>query len=119
MNLQGRIKKIDETQQFSSGFKKRELVLTTQEQYPQDILIEFTQDKTDVLNAYNVGDIVDIGINIRGREWTNPEGISKYFNSIVGWKITKTEESNQQHYSNQSAPPVQQDLANEPDDLPF
>lgn len=95
MNLQGIIKSIGETQTFGSGFKKRELVLTTQEQYPQDILIEFNQDKTEVLNQYQKGETVDIGINIRGREWINPEGVAKYFNSIVGWKINKLSESNE------------------------
>src|SRR5690606_21729737 len=89
MEISGRIKKIFETQTFASGFKKRELVVTTQEQYPQDILIEFTQDKTDLLNTVAAGDEVKISINIRGREWINPEGVAKYFNSINGWRLEK------------------------------
>src|SRR5690606_2627014 len=63
MEISGRIKKMFETQSFASGFKKRELVITTQEQYPQDILIEFTQDKIDLLNAVETGDEVKISIN--------------------------------------------------------
>ena len=90
MELEGRIKLIGETQTFgSNGFKKRELVVTTDEQYPQHILVEFTQDNTDVLNGYNVGDLVTININLRGREWVNPQGETKYFNSIQGWRIAK------------------------------
>ena len=64
MNVQGKIKMIGETQTFGdNGFRKRELVVTTDEQYPQHILIEFVQDKCDVLNGYKIGDSVDVGIN--------------------------------------------------------
>ena len=38
-------------------------------------------------NTYQVGQDVKIGINLRGREWVNPEGETKYFNSIQGWRI--------------------------------
>lgn len=88
MELQGKIKVIGETQTFgSNGFRKKEVVITTDEQYPQDIMVEFQQDKTDLLNKYKVGNTVKIGINLRGREWINPQGEAKYFNSIVGWRI--------------------------------
>jgi len=88
MEVQGKIKLIGETQTFgSNGFRKRELVITTAEQYPQSIMIEFTQDKGDLLNNFNVGQDVKISINLRGREWTNPQGEVKYFNSIQGWRI--------------------------------
>lgn len=90
MELQGRIKMIGETQTFgSNGFRKRELVITTEEQYPQHILIEFVQDKCDLLNDCNVGDTLKVNLNLRGREWVNPQGETKYFNSIQGWRIEK------------------------------
>ncbi|MEY8849958.1 DUF3127 domain-containing protein [Psychroserpens sp. XS_ASV72] len=123
MEVQGRIKMIGETQTFgSNGFRKREIVVTTEEQYPQHILVEFVQDKTDLLNNYEVGQNVKININLRGREWVNPQGETKYFNSIQGWRI----ESLQQASDNM--PPVAPDEAFEPatnlneedhDDLPF
>ena len=87
MEVQGKIKVINQTQEVSSSFKKRELVVTTNEQYPQDIMIEFTQDKVELLNFYKVGQDVKVSINLRGREWINPEGVAKYFNSIQGWRI--------------------------------
>ena len=100
MEIQGKIKVLNETQTFgSNGFRKREVVITTDDQYPQNILIEFIQDKCDVLNSYKVGQDVKININIRGREWINPEGVAKYFNAIQGWRIenldkNKSKESN-------------------------
>jgi len=88
MELAGKIKWIDETKTYgSNGFRKREVVVTTEEQYPQHILVEFIQDKCDLLNAYQVGQGVKIGINLRGREWVNPQGETKYFNSVQGWRI--------------------------------
>jgi hypothetical protein len=88
MEIQGKIKLVGETQTFgSNGFRKREVVLTTEEQYPQAILVEFVQDKCDLLNSYQVGQAVKVSINLRGREWVNPQGETKYFNSIQGWRI--------------------------------
>ena len=88
MEVQGKIKVIGETQTFgSNGFQKREIVVTTAEQYPQSIMVEFVQDKTDLLNNFAPGQDVKISINLRGREWTNPQGEVKYFNSIQGWRI--------------------------------
>lgn len=91
MELQGTIKKISEVQTFASGFQKREMVLLTEEQYPQPINIEFLQDKSDLVNQYKEGEKVKVSINIRGREWTSPQGEVKYFNSIVGWRVEKLE----------------------------
>lgn len=89
MEVTGRIKLINPTQTVSEKFKKRELVVTTEEQYPQNILIEFNQDKCEVLDKYALGDSVIVSINLRGREWVNPQGEAKYFNTIQGWKIEK------------------------------
>jgi hypothetical protein len=100
MEIQGKIKALNETQTFgSNSFRKREVVITTDDQYPQNILIEFIQDKCDVLNSYKVGQDVKININLKGREWINPEGVAKYFNAIQGWRIEnlhkhKSKESN-------------------------
>lgn len=90
MELQGTVKRLSETQTFASGFQKREMVLLTQEQYPQPINIEFLSEKALLLDGVSEGDEVKVGINIRGREWTSPQGEVKYFNSIVGWRLEKT-----------------------------
>lgn len=89
MEVSGIVKRISDTQQVSANFRKREIVVTTEEQYPQHLSIEFVQDKTDLLNSYQEGEKVNIGINLRGREWTSPQGEVKYFNSIQGWRIEK------------------------------
>ena len=90
MEVLGKIKMLGEAKNVGSGsFLKRELVVTTDEQYPQHILVEFVQDKCDLLNNYQVGDAVKVGINLRGREWVDPQGVTKYFNAIQGWRVEK------------------------------
>ena len=125
MEVQGSIKVIGEVQEISATFKKRELVVSTDEQYPQTISIEFVQDKTDLLNKFEIGQIVKVGINLRGREWENPQTKEiKYFNSIQGWRIELLENSN----SDDELPPLNNLSPFEPasetndedlDDLPF
>lgn len=90
MELTGTIKSIGETQTTASGFQKREVVVQTQEQYPQPISVEFLQDKVSLLDNCSEGELVKISINLRGREWTSPQGEVKHFNSIVGWRLEKT-----------------------------
>ena len=87
MELSGTIKKLFETQQVSPTFRKREVVIETDENYPQVIMCEFTQDRADIPSRYNEGDKVTVSINIRGREWTNREGETRYFVSIQGWRM--------------------------------
>lgn len=128
MEIAGRIKLISDIQTFDSGFRKREVVVTTEEQYPQHILIELLGDRVDIINSFNVGDDVRVSINIRGREWVNPQGETKYFNSITGWRIEKLmpvsgmgqENPMAQpsaHVSSAPSNPIMQE--EEDDDLPF
>ena len=123
MEVIGKVKLIGEVQTFgSNGFQKRELVVTTDDQYPQMINIDFQQDKADLLNNYKVGQDVKVSINLRGREWINPQGEAKYFNSIVGWRIENLSQGNA---NAGNLPPVDQFepaskvTDEEPDDLPF
>jgi translation initiation factor IF-3 len=125
MEVTGKIKMIDQTKEVgSAGFKKRDVVVTTDEQYPQQILVQFVQDKCDLLNNFQAGDAVKIDINLRGREWTNPQGETVYFNTIQGWRIAKA----QVEATSSQAPPMPAAAAfppatslneEEPDDLPF
>ena len=127
MELEGKIKLIDETKNVGTGdFKKRDIVVTTDEQYPQHILVQFVQDKCDVLDGYKVGESVVIGINLRGREWTNPKGEVVYFNTIQGWRISRPDTSKQSPATNTAQTKTNPQQAGgtlpgeeEPDDLPF
>lgn len=89
MEISGKIRSVTPDIEVSDAFTKRELVVTTSEQYEQNLLIEFHQDKCEYLDNYKVGDNVKVYINLRGRIWTNPQGEEKCFNTITGWKIEK------------------------------
>ena len=89
--VSGNIKLINDTVQVTEKFSKREFVITTNGMYPDDIIIQFAQDKTTILDEYKVGDNVIVDINIRGRKWTSPTGEVKYFNTLDAWKIQKEE----------------------------
>lgn len=125
MDIQGQLKEIYDTQEVgSNGFKKRDIVVTTDEQYPQHLLIQFTQDKTSLLDNYSVGQSVEVSVNLRGREWVNAQGETKYFNTIHGWKIKSLGQGSgqpqQQHagdeFLNMPADNLNPD---DDDDLPF
>ena len=87
MEIQGELIVIGQTETIGAkGFQKRLTVIKTDEQYPQTIPVEFTQDKVSLLDNFKLGDIVKIGINLRGTEWKG-----KYFANIQGWQISKGE----------------------------
>lgn len=120
MELTGKIKLIKDEQTFPSGFSKREFVITTEEQYPNDVSFELLKEKGQLITSYNVGDRIRVNFDIRGREWQG-----KYFNSLVAWRIDNADVSQQQ-----APPPYEQPLAQAApapqsfdapvdDDLPF
>ena len=120
MEVLGKVKLINQTQQVTDSYKKRELVVTTDEQYPQHILIEFAQDKCSLLDNYQVGQNVKVSINLRGREWVNPQGEIKFFNSIQGWRIEKVQaEVPSATPQMQPIPPATNFKEEKHDDLPF
>ncbi|TPV96758.1 MAG: DUF3127 domain-containing protein [Myxococcales bacterium FL481] len=87
MELTGTVKHVFDTKQISASFRKRELVVTTEDKFPQTVLVEFTQDKVSLLDRVKPGEQVKVEFNIRGREWTSPQGQVKYFVSLQGWRI--------------------------------
>lgn len=88
--LTGKVKLVNSTVQVSDKFAKREFVVTeTSSMYPQDILFQSTQDKCSLLDAFTPGDDVEVSFNLRGREWTSPQGEIKYFNTLEAWRIEK------------------------------
>ena len=80
--ITGIIKQLSETQAFPSGFTKREIVVTTDEKFPQDIKFDFVKDGCDKLDRYSKGDVVTISYNVRGNEYNG-----KHYVSLQGWRI--------------------------------
>lgn len=88
--LIGTLKVKNDTQVVSEKFSKREFVITTDtsSNYPQFISLQLTQDRCSLLDQYNVGDELKVSFNLRGREWSGPQGI-RFFNSLEAWRIER------------------------------
>lgn len=124
--LTGTIKVISDTQQVTEKFAKREFVVTeSSSMYPQDIMFQATQDKCAILDGFQVQDQVEVSFNLRGREWTSPQGEVKYFNTLEAWRIEKVGQGMPQSGPSEMnldpipvAPSANTD-ADDDDDLPF
>ena len=90
MKLVGNLKIKNDTIQISEAFSKREFVLTVVDgAFSNDILIQLVKDKVTLINDINIGDLLEVEVNLAGKCWVNPQGEEKYFNSLNAWKITK------------------------------
>jgi len=82
--FEGTIKEIFDTITFDSGFSKREIVLTSDEQYPQDVKFEFIKEASSSLDAFTTGEAAKISFALRGNEYNG-----KYFVNLKGISIAK------------------------------
>ncbi len=89
--LTGVVKVINPTVQVTEKFAKREFVITdASSMYPQDINFQMAKDKLDILDAFGVGQEVEVSFGLKGRMWTSPQGEEKYFNTLECWRIEGT-----------------------------
>ncbi len=131
MDLKAKIERIFEAKQVTASFRKREFVVEYAEnpQYPEYIKMEMIQDKCEQLDSFKEGQMVNISFNLKGRKWTDPQGVDKYFNTLQAWRISAEEAAPAQSggVGNGSAaapPPAATDEpdwlnAEDSDDLPF
>tara|TARA_B110000196_G_C21039184_1_gene611598 strand:- start:72 stop:431 length:360 start_codon:yes stop_codon:yes gene_type:complete len=116
LSVEGKVKRIHDEQVISDRFKKREFVIETEEQYPQFLMFQLVQDKTNLVDAVKAGDKVEVFFNLRGREWQkDPSSEIKVFNTLDAWRIQKLEVTSAEAMP--TAEPVAP--AAPEDDLPF
>jgi len=108
MDLSGTIEVIKETQVISEKFRKREFVINTGGDYPELIQLEMVQDKCPNLDNNQVGQVVDVSFNLKGRAWTNPQGDVKYFLTAQAWMVKVAEGAAPVAPAYQQPAPVQQ-----------
>lgn len=86
--LKGTVKAVFDTVQVSDKFSKREFVVTDSgSMYPQDIMFQLTKDNCSKIDFLQAGTEVEVSFNLRGREWINPQGEAKYFNTLEAWRV--------------------------------
>ena len=116
MQVAGKLVVINATQVVSDKFSKRTFVVETNDKFPQEIELQLTQDKCDLIDAYNLGDSINASYNLRGKKWIDAQGNPKWFNSLEAWKIEKLGSATQPQATPSKTP------ANEEEDdlgLPF
>ena len=121
VTITGSVKLVGKTQDVSDKFRKRELVITEGSgQRPQHIPVEFTQDRTGMLDSYKPGDEVTVTCYVNGREWTGRDGVTKYFLSLSGNRIERVGAVPEMATAS-APPPAMADMppASDEDDLPF
>ena len=107
--MTGVVEKIFDTEQVNDKFKKRSFVVNDMgDKYPQAISFQVTQDKVDKLDSIAEGQEVEVSFNLRGRQWTSPQGDIKYFNSLEAWRIEA-----------KAGTPSTEKVAESSDDMPF
>jgi len=85
-SVKGKLKRVGEVQTIKD-FTKRTFVIETGEQYPQSLEFQLTKDRVDIIEVYKLGNEIEVHFNLRGRDWTNPQGEIKTFNQLECWKI--------------------------------
>ncbi|TCK82991.1 DUF3127 domain-containing protein [Albibacterium bauzanense] len=123
MEITGKVHEVGQVQQVTDTFKKRDLVIQYAEnpQFVEYIKFEATQDRVNLFDNLNAGDDVAVSFNLRGRPWTNKDGITSYFNSLVAWRVNKVAAGQPAAAAPYNAP-APADISsenNEEDDLPF
>ena len=110
--FKGEVVFITPTTSVNDKFKKREVTLKSQDEYPQYVTFQLTQDKCDLANNLQAGEVVEVQYNLRGRRWEAQDGTIKYFNTIEAWTMS---------LSSTATPIVENKLKKneESDDLPF
>ncbi len=111
----GELVHVSPRRQVSDKFTVRDLVIRTDGDYPQTIIFQLTNAKCDMVDNLHPGERVSVHFNLRGREWTSPQGEVKYFNTLDAWKV---ELAGQGHGTTpaQTSQPTHTNPAN---DLPF
>ncbi len=82
--MPGRVKTVMDPQTFPSGFTKREFVIVTKDDYPQEIKFECVKDRCALLDAIKPDDDVTVRFSVRGNEYKG-----RYYVNLQAWQIDK------------------------------
>ncbi|KAA8485613.1 DUF3127 domain-containing protein [Arcticibacter tournemirensis] len=121
MDIKGKIHEISPIMNVTETFKKRELIIEYAENpsYPEYIKFEALQDKVNLFDNLKTGDQVEVFFNLRGRPWTDRNGKTAYFNTLVVWRINTLSAAGNESPAPEYAPPADLNSAPQDDDLPF
>ena len=121
MDIKGKVHEISPIMNVTETFKKRELIVEYAENpsYPEYIKFEALQDKVNLFDNLKTGDQVEVSFNLRGRPWTDRNGKTAYFNTLVVWRINVLGGAQPESSAPEYMPPANFNSGPEDDDLPF
>jgi len=85
--VEGKLHRKFDTEQKTDSFRAREFVLEIEGQYPQMVKFQLTQDRCDLIDAYDEGNQLKVHFDLRGREWND-----KYFTNLNAWRVEAAQE---------------------------
>ena len=86
VQLNGTLKVIFAEQVISDKLTKKEIVVTVDEttQYPQDIICQTVNDRTKLLDGFQMGQKVSVKCDLRGKQ-----SKERYYNNFLVLEISK------------------------------
>lgn len=114
LEITGKLIRKYPTNQVTDKMKKREFVLELTENvngntYSQFAKMQLVQNKCDILDRYNEGDMVKVSFNLKGTRYEK-NGKENYFTNLDAWKVEYAQNPNyaQPQQQGYNAPPPQQ-----------
>lgn len=118
MQVIGKLEEVHETVKRSETFSVREFVLeisSPSSQYSEHVLFQLTQNRTTLIDSFQVGQELVVDFDLQGRKWTNPEGRIVFFNRLNAWRISPyTAQMAQPQAGYQPQPGYQQPVYQQP-----
>lgn len=87
MELQRTLIHIGKVEQVSEKFRKRDLIIQTQEQYPQEIKLQLVQDKCELVTNIGLNTNVSVEFNLRGKSFITKQRVKMWNNNLDVWKL--------------------------------
>jgi len=89
IKITGTIKKVLPKETFSGGFDKRIFWIDDDsDKYPNTYSLELWKSDTDMIDNYQVGDLVTCYVDLKGKFWQR-DGREGVMNTIKCWNIEK------------------------------
>jgi hypothetical protein len=124
--LTGKLVAKFDTVQRTESFKTREFVVEKSDEINSRTIVNYikfqcVQDKTSLLDRFNIGDEIKVYFNIKGSRWEK-DGRTNYITNLDAWRmeqILKT--AGNQPIDNEYMEPLDtfSSTATDGDDLPF
>lgn len=92
---EGKLRAILATDQVSDSFRKREFAVEIEDgKYPQTVKFQVVQDKTEMLDDYEVGQQVRVHFDLRGREYTRKrDNVTDWWVNLDCWRLERLDGS--------------------------